>query len=251
MTVQHLPDGAWRSVLSAPRRGDALRIQRLGEEFCDIERDRADLGMLAGPRRRDEPGYRWLPYKEAFSPGLVRAVLDQLSGLEGVLLDMFAGSATSLLVAAERGLDSVGVELLPYAQWAADAVVRAHTADHAIFRNAVRVAADAADPRLIGSPLGWQVPAASWAVSGEVGAVLLALREALPPRGSGIEADLAHLALVSVVEPVSMSVKDGTSLRHRDRQRKGRTTRPGRKGQQITRRRGCPGLCGRGQRDRQ
>ena len=64
--------------------------------------------------------------------------------------------------------------------------------------------------------------------------MLLALREALPPRGSGIEADLAHLALVSVVEPVSMSVKDGTSLRHRDRERNGRTTRPGRKGQQIT-----------------
>ena len=77
-------------------------------------------------------------------------VLDRLSGLEGVLLDMFAGSATSLLVAAERGLDSVGVELLPYAQWAADAVVRAHTADHAIFRNAVSVAADAANSRPIG-----------------------------------------------------------------------------------------------------
>ena len=73
VTVQHLPDGAWRSLLSVPRPGDALTIRRLSEEFCDIEQDRADLGVLAGPRRRDEPGYRWLPYKEAFSPGLVRA----------------------------------------------------------------------------------------------------------------------------------------------------------------------------------
>jgi len=48
-----------------------------------------------------------------------------------------------------------------------------------------------------------------------------------------VEADLARLALVSVVESVSMSVKDGTSLRHRYRERKGRTTRPGRKGQQF------------------
>ena len=55
-----------------------------------------------------------------------------------MLLDPFAGSATSLLVAAERGLDSVGVELLPYAQWGADTIVRAHTADGACFRRMSR-----------------------------------------------------------------------------------------------------------------
>jgi len=147
---------------------------------------------------------------------------------------MFAGSATSLLVAAERGLDAVGVELLPYAQWAANAVVRSHTADIMIFRRALDAAANAArSPASTGLPK-LPVPAASWAVSGEVNDALLALREALPARGSGVEADLAHLALVSVVDGVSMAVKDGTSLRHRDRERKGRSTRPGRKGQQVT-----------------
>ena len=150
-----------------------------------------------------------------------------------LLLDIFAGSATSLLVAAERGLDAVGIELLPYAQWAADAVVRAHTADVAMFRSAVDAAAEAARSGASSGPPGLSVPAASWAVSDEVSSALLALREALPARGSGVEADLAHLALVSVVESVSMAVKDGTSLRHRDRERKGRTTRPGRKGQQF------------------
>ena len=106
-------------------------------------------------------------------------------------------------------------------------------ADSACFRRMCGAAAEAVRLVLAGSPLGLPVPAASWAVSGEVGGALLALREALPPRGSGIEADLARLALVSVVESVSMSVKDGTSLRHRDRERMGRTTRPGRKGQQF------------------
>jgi hypothetical protein len=144
---------------------------------------------------------------------------------------MFAGSATSLLVAAERGLDSIGVELLPYAQWAADTVVRAYKADPVIFRDVVNAAADATRSHAVSSQACWGVPAASWAVAGEVGDAILTLREALPSRGSGIEADLVHLALVSVVERVSMAVKDGTSLRHRDRQRTGRTTRPGRKGQ--------------------
>lgn len=233
MTVRDLSGGAWRALLSSAWPGDALRIQQLAEAFSDVERDRSDLGILAGPRRRDEPGYRWLPYKEAFSPGLVRAVLDHWSGVGGVLLDPFAGSATSLLVAAERGLASVGVELLPYAQWGADTMVRAHAADGGSFRRIVGEAAEEACACAAGLGSALPVPAASWAVSGEVGGALLALREALPPRGSSVEADLARLALVSVIESVSMSVKDGTSLRHRDRVRKGRTTRPGRKGQQF------------------
>ena len=134
--------------------GDALKIQQLAEAVRDVERDRSDLGVLAGPRRRDEPGYRWLPYKEAFSPGLVRAVLDHWSGVGGVLLDPFAGSATSLLVAAERGLASVGVELLPYAQWGADTIVRAHAADSACFRRMVGEAAEAARVVLRAGHLG-------------------------------------------------------------------------------------------------
>lgn len=220
-------------MLPPPQPGDALKIQQLAESVRDVERDRSDLGALAGPRRRDEPGYRWLPYKEAFSPGVVRAVLDHWSGVGGMLLDQFAGGATSLLVAAERGLSAVGIELLPYAQWGADAIVRAHTADRAGFGRMVGEAVEAARCSA-GRPPTLPVPAASWALSGEVAGALLALREALPARGSGIEADLAHLALVSVVENVSTAVKDGTSLRHRDRERKGRTTRPGRKGQQLS-----------------
>lgn len=225
------PDGSWRSLLSAAQPDDGQKIQQLTEYFRTVERSRFDLGTLAGPRRRDEPGYRWLPYKEAFSPDLVRAVLDEWPDINGLLLDMFAGSATSLLVAAERGLDSLGVELLPYAQWAADAVVRSPKADRGIFWSAVSAAADEAGRRSGRGHAEWRVPAATWAVSGEVGGTIKALRAALPPRGSGVESDLAHLALVSVVERVSTSVKDGTSLRHRDRRRNGRTTRPGRKGQ--------------------
>lgn len=232
MTASQVPTDAWRVLLASPGRHDALAIHGLADRFSAVERDRDDLGALAGPGRRDEPGYRWLPYKEAFSPGMVRAILDHWTGVEGLLVDIFAGSATSLLVAAERGLDAVGIELLPYAQWAADAVVQAHMADVAIFRAAVDAAAKAACSPADNSSPALPVPAASWAVSGEVSGALLALREALPPRGSAVEADLAHLALVSVVERVSTAVKDGTSLRHRDRQRSGRSTRPGRKGHQ-------------------
>ncbi len=222
----------WRRLLSVPQVGDASRIRKISEDFRPVERDRYDLGVLAGPRRRDEPGYRWLPYKEAFSPGLVRAILDYWPEIGDVLLDPFAGSATSLLVAAERGMVSIGVELLPYAQWGADTVSRASAANVIRYRQVVTDAAKVASASK-NRPSTLPVPAASWAISAEVGGALQALSEALPPRGSMLEADLAHLALVSVVESVSMSVKDGTSLRHRHSERDGRTSRPGRKGQQF------------------
>ena len=235
MTSQYPPDATWRSLLVAPKPGDGLKVQRLIEEFRDVEQHRSELGGLAGPRYRNEAGHRWLPYKEAFSPGLVRTILDSWSGVEGLLLDPFAGSGTSLLVAGERGMDAIGVELLPYARWAADTVVRAHTADVTTFRDLTAGAAAAGRVVRVGAQAELPVPAASWALSEEVSSALLALRDALPARGTRVEADLAHLALMSVVESVSAAVKDGTSLRHRARERAGRTTRPGRKGQQLNR----------------
>lgn len=223
----------WRAILSDPLSADDSVIQHMTESFAGLDRDRSDLGALAGPRARDEAGYRWLPYKEAFSPGLVRAVLDAWSGLGGLLLDPFAGSATSLLVAAERGLVSLGIERLPYAQWAADTIVRASCTDELRFRRMAHDVAAAVQGAPSCKPFAFPVPAASWALSDEVTGTLLALNKALPPRGSSIEADLARLALVTVVERVSVSVKDGTALRHRHRVREGQTTRPGRKGQQF------------------
>src|SRR5262245_53682058 len=123
---QRVPESAWQSLLAEPKQGDEHGTQGLIAGFPGVVRQRPDLGMYAGVRRRDEAGYRWLKYKEAFSPDLVRAVFDGWTALEGPVLDPFAGSGTSLLVAAERGLDAIGIELLPYAGWAANTSVQAH-----------------------------------------------------------------------------------------------------------------------------
>lgn len=59
------------------------------------------------------PGYRWYKFKEGYSSTLVDYTLDKLGIDSGKVLDPFAGSGTSLFASAERGLDTVGVELLP------------------------------------------------------------------------------------------------------------------------------------------
>src|SRR3989338_5552806 len=59
------------------------------------------------------PGYRWYKFKEGYSSALVDYVLNKLEVKTGKILDPFAGSGVSLFASAERGLDTVGVELLP------------------------------------------------------------------------------------------------------------------------------------------
>jgi hypothetical protein len=66
----------WRSeLLNVDSRPGSL--QSAAKQIAAVTQDRLDLGALAGPRRRDEPGLGWVPYKEAFSPALVREVLDR------------------------------------------------------------------------------------------------------------------------------------------------------------------------------
>ena len=58
------------------------------------------------------PRARWFKFKEAFSPLLVRSLLEE-KGVTGTVLDPFAGSGTTLFAASELGLPSYGIEVLP------------------------------------------------------------------------------------------------------------------------------------------
>ena len=69
--------------------------------------------LVSFQANKKTPGYRWYKFKEGYSSALVDYVLDKLDIKSGKVLDPFAGSGTSLFASAERGLDTVGVELLP------------------------------------------------------------------------------------------------------------------------------------------
>jgi len=60
--------------------------------------------------------YRWFKYKEAFSAGLVEYMLNKHRISTGVLLDPFAGSGTALFAAGGVGIRAEGIELLPIGQ---------------------------------------------------------------------------------------------------------------------------------------
>ena len=66
---------------------------------------------------KDKPAYNWYKYKEAFSAGLVAYFLGGYEGgIQGTVLDPFAGIGTTLFAASEQDIHADGIELLPIGQ---------------------------------------------------------------------------------------------------------------------------------------
>ena len=86
----------------------ALRDRFAGRVGFDPEFTRRTVSYQ-GNRR--VPGLRWLKYKEGFSRGLVDYLLDEYAPAR--VLDPFAGIGTTALIAAGRGLQATGIEVMP------------------------------------------------------------------------------------------------------------------------------------------
>ncbi len=74
--------------------------------------------------------HSWIKYREGFSASLVEILLAKFGiAPEDTILDPFAGSCTTLLVAQMLGINSVGIELLPHCHLAWEAKSRAFDYD--------------------------------------------------------------------------------------------------------------------------
>ncbi len=69
------------------------------------------------------PGLRWLKYKEGFSAGLVKGLLERTPA-ESVL-DPFSGAGTSVLTAGSMSIPGTGIEIMPIGNLAARAIAAA------------------------------------------------------------------------------------------------------------------------------
>lgn len=70
-----------------------------------------DLAQLVTARGgRTEPFHRWLVFKQAFSPELIRRFLIDSSRGSGPILDPFAGSGTTMVECARQGIHAIGID---------------------------------------------------------------------------------------------------------------------------------------------
>jgi len=88
---------------------------RLELQFADALRvDRVfSRALVSFQADKGRPFHRWYKFKEAFSSYLVEYLLERYEVADGPILDPFAGSGTTLFVASAQGLDAHGIELLP------------------------------------------------------------------------------------------------------------------------------------------
>jgi site-specific DNA-methyltransferase (cytosine-N4-specific) len=161
--------------------------------------------------------HSWIKYREGFSAELVQKLLDEF-GVKprDTVLDPFAGSCTTLLVAKMSGIDAVGIELLPHCHLAWEAKSRAFDYDLNELKHVQQTIAHTDPP-----PTNKTFPHIQITMS------------AFPPQ---VEADLMaytvwvekldicentkvllRLILTSILEDVSYTRKDGQYLRWDER----------------------------------
>lgn len=91
---------------------DGSEREALHQRFAERLTVRGDLSrrLVSYQGNKQQPGLRWMRYKEGFSADLVRGFLQQA---EGAVLDPFAGIGTAVLVAASAGRPAAGIEIMP------------------------------------------------------------------------------------------------------------------------------------------
>jgi len=89
--------------------------RRLDKEF-NTHKDTPYEYLVNFSQTRNEPIHRWFYYQEGYSPQLVINILNylQMNNKNIFVLDPFAGSGTTLLVAKQMGMKSLGFEINPF-----------------------------------------------------------------------------------------------------------------------------------------
>jgi DNA modification methylase len=149
---------------------------------------------------RREPIHRWVPWVAGFSSQFVREALEKYLPKGGVVLDPFAGVGTTLVEAVRRGTSyrAVGLEINPYAAFAAQTKIDAIALNPSAFRAAIlRFRKEALAARPLTPPPGFQsrVPFFSPRIEAQVLRVLAWMEDVRPTALR----DLFRLAFASVM----------------------------------------------------
>jgi len=202
------------------------------EEVIQTNRQ-LDRSLVSFQANRKLGFYSWLKYKEGFSARLVDRLLDEYGLSRGTLLDPFAGIGTSLFVARDRGLNAIGIELMPIGFLAMEARLCAERVSPQAFSRKARQI----------DKIDWQrcssdsyalhhIPITERAFSPENELAISGYRSFCSERVRDVDLrKLFQVAGVSILEDISYTRKDGQYLRWDLRSKKPRVTAQFHKGE--------------------
>lgn len=169
--------------------------------------------LVSFQANKTEQMHRWSKYREGFSASLVEILLRELNIKPGdVVLDPFAGSATTLLVASMSGLNAVGIELLPHCHLAWRAKSLAYQYDIKELKAIVAKVKEEAPPSVTSEfP---HITITETAFPEETERSVMSYREWFRKIPMSEEAKVfCEFSLISILEEVSYTRKDGQFLR--------------------------------------
>lgn len=169
--------------------------------------NKGDWRTLVSPRRDlNRPRYNWYMFKHSYSKDLVNNILDEFKINSGYVLDPFCGGGTTLLACKERGLNSVGYDIMPFSVFISN--VKSLKFDPAVLKKvvesfeAIETGEQLPDIQIIDKAFTPSVKKAILGIRGWI--------NTLPEQKSQ---EFFLLALLTILDKVSKAVKSGGFLR--------------------------------------
>ncbi|MCA1669181.1 MAG: hypothetical protein LC793_17665 [Thermomicrobia bacterium] len=204
---------------SAPQsatNGQTEHREKLEAKYAGIIEERPHFRLLVTyVPNKDESIHRWFPYREGFSATLVRTLFNEFEAKPGrsVILDPFAGCGTTLVEASRFSCESWGVDMLPIAAFVARVKAQSlqrHNVAYLRERVQTLLGLPATQPIHRGPE---DVRILQYAYAEPVLNDLLFLREQILLEPDTYTRDFLLLGLLSILEEISFTRKDGQYLR--------------------------------------
>ena len=175
--------------------------------------DRLSRRLVSYQGNKNAPGLRWLKYKEGFSAGLVKELLERTPAKS--MLDPFSGTGTSVLTAGSMGIPGTGIEIMPIGNLAARAISAVSNGlEPDSFVKASNAIIDAVSQDHYNDRyLFPHVPITKHAFPETTERDLAKAREFIAGVAEPSLSTILTLACVSVLEEISYTRKDGQFLR--------------------------------------
>lgn len=177
------------------------------------ESDRFNRRIVSFQANKTETLHSWFKFREGFSAELVETLLAEFGlGSGQTVLDPFAGSCTTLLVAKMHGCNSAGIELLPHCHLAWEAKKRVYDYDLLELHRLYGLVESETLPPPRGS---FPHLAITWSAFPEENEkALIAYSEWIDTIDLSEDANILFQAtLMSILEDISYTRKDGQYLR--------------------------------------